>query len=121
MVLYDDESDESLWQTTEFNKQTLMTKHEFSEFLSQAYQSLEPPTSALKYNTDTHPFLKRFYAKEMRDVSGNTVKYKSIYAEHSSRHETHIGQINLCSDLASDSFIMGDNGVLRNTDVLEYC
>ena len=39
--------------------------------------------------------------------------------EHSSRHENHIGGMNLCSGLASDSFIMGDNGVLRNTDILE--
>ena len=27
--------------------------------------------------------------------------------------------MNLCSDLASDSFIMGGNGILRKTDILE--
>ena len=93
-----------------------MTETEFPEFLSQAYQSLTRATTAFEYNTYIHPFLKRFYAKNMRDAPDNTIKIKSIYAEQPSRHENHIGKINLCSDLASDSFIMGDGGVLRNTD-----
>jgi len=53
------------------------------------------------------------------DVTENTLKIRSIYGGHASKHENHIGKINLCSDLASDSFIMGENGILRKTDVLE--
>jgi hypothetical protein len=68
-----------------FNKQKMMTKDKFPELLSQAYQSLETPTTALVHNTNVHPFLKRFHAEDMRDVSGNAVKYKSIYG-HSRRH-----------------------------------
>jgi hypothetical protein len=118
MILYDDESDQSLWHHMGFQQEKLMTKGKFSEFLSQAYQSLETTTSAKEYNT-TNQLLKNVYGKDMRDVTENTLKIRYIYAGHASKHENHIGKINLCSDLASDSFIMGDNGTLRNTDILE--
>ena len=66
MILYDDESDQSLWHHMGFQQEKLMTKGKFSEFLSQAYQSLETTTSAKEYNT-TNQLLKNVYGKDMRD------------------------------------------------------
>jgi len=55
----------------------------------------------------------------MKDVTENTIEINSSCAEQPSRHENHIGKLNLCSDLASVSSIMGYDGNLRNTDILE--
>jgi len=119
MILYDDESDESLWPTMGYDSQKLIKQNEISQFLSESYQSLVNSPTALDYNNGNNLLLKDLYAKDMRDVAENTEKFRSIYAPHASKHENHIGKINLSSDLASDSFIMGDNGILRNTDILE--
>ena len=119
MILYDDESDESLWPTMGYDSQKLIKKNEISQFLSESYQSLVTLPTALDYNNGNNLLLKDLYGKDMRDVAENTEKFRSIYAGHASKHENHIGKINLCSDLASDSFIMGDNGILRKTDILE--
>jgi len=120
MSLYDDESDESLWKTMGYNSNKLIKKDGIAQFLSEAYGSVENSSnpSALAYNT-TNQLLKNVYGKDMRDVAENTEKNRSIYAGHASKHVNHIGKINLCSDLASDSFIMGENGILRKTDILE--
>jgi hypothetical protein len=119
MILYDDESDASLWPTMGYNSQKLIKKNEISQLLSESYQSLVNSPTALDYNNGNNLLLKDLYGKDMRDVTENTEKIRSIYAGHASKHENHIGKINLCSDLASDSFIMGDNGILRKTDILE--
>ena len=119
MILFDDESDASLWPTMGYNSQKLIKKNEISQLLSESYQSLVNSPTALDYNNGNNLLLKDLYGKDMRDVTENTEKIRSIYAGHASKHENHIGKINLCSDLASDSFIMGDNGILRKTDMLE--
>jgi len=119
MILYDDESDESLWPTMGYDSQKLIKKNEISQFLSESYQSLVNSPTALDYNNGNNLLLKDLYGKDMRDVAENTEKFRSIYAPHVSKHENHLSKINLSSDLASDSFIMGDNGILRNTDILE--
>ena len=119
MILFDDESDESLWPTIGYHNNKLIKKDEISEFLSEAYQRLVNSPTALDYNNGTNQLLKNVYGKDMRDVTENTEKNRFIYAGHASKHENHIGKINLCSDLASDSFIMGENGILRKTDILE--
>ena len=119
VILYDDESDESLWPTMGYNSNKLIKKNEISQFLSESYQSLVNSPTALDYNNGNNQLLKNLYGKDMRDVTENTEKNRSIYAGHASKHENHIGKIDLCSDLASDSFIMGENGILRKTDILE--
>jgi len=119
MILFDDESDTSLWPTMGYDSQKLIKKNEISQFLSESYQSLVNSPTALDYNNGNNLLLKDLYAKDMKDVSENTQKFRSIYAGHASKHDNHIGKINLCSDLASDSFIMGDNGILRKTNILE--
>jgi len=119
MILHDDESDESLWPTIGYHNNKLIKKDEISQFLSEAYQSLVNSPTALDYNNGNNQLMKNVYGKDMRDVTENTEKIRSIYANHASKHENHIGKMNLCSDLASDSFIMGGNGILRKTDILE--
>jgi len=90
-----------------------------SEFLSESYQSLVNSPTAVDYNTYVNQLLKNIYAKAMRDITEKTLNIRHIYAGHASKHENHIGKINLCSYLASESYIMGDNGTLRNTDILD--
>jgi len=119
MILYDDESDQSLWPTMGYHNNKLIKKGETSEFLAEAYQSLVNSPTALDYNNYVNQLLKNVYGKDMRDITENTEKIRSIYAGHASKHENHIGKINLCSDLASDSFIMGESGILRKTGILE--
>ena len=52
MILYDDESDESMWPTMGYNSNKLIKKNEIAQFLDQAYESLENSSnpSALAYN-----------------------------------------------------------------------
>jgi len=87
MVLFDDESDESLWPTMGYNSNKLIKKNEISQFLSEAYESLGSSPSALDYNNGTNQLLKNLYVKDMRDVTENTEKIRSIYAGHASKHE----------------------------------
>jgi hypothetical protein len=94
-----------------------MTYTNLATFLSDVDQT-PSATTALKFNTKVK-FMRKFYAKDMREVADNTIRYRSIHGEHASRHENHIGKINICSDLAADSFITGENGTLRGTDILE--
>jgi hypothetical protein len=107
MILYDDESDESLWPTIGYHNNKLIKKDEISQFLSESYQSLVNSPTALDYNNGNNQLLKNVYGKDMRDATENTEKIRSIYAGHASKHENHIGKINLCSDLASDSLSWG--------------
>ena len=93
MILFDDESDTSLWKTMGYNSNKLIKKDGIAQFLSEAYGSVENSSnpSALQYNT-TNQLLKNVYGKDMRDVTENTEENRSIYAGHASKHENHIGK-----------------------------
>jgi hypothetical protein len=66
MILYSDESDESLWPTMGYHNNKLIKKGEISEFSSEAYQSSVNSPTALDYNNGTNQLLKNIYAKDMR-------------------------------------------------------
>ena len=76
MILYSDESDESLWPTMGYHNNKLIKKGEISDFLSEAYQSLQQTTSAKEYNT-TNQLLETFTERTC-EISQKTLKKSDL-------------------------------------------
>lgn len=124
MVLFDDESNGSVWESMGFDKDRLMKASDIPAFLEKleiykdAYNNqVNPIPGAELYNTNT-TWTSQYYLRDMYNTAANTVALRTIHATHASRHENDISEINICSDLA-ECLITGNNGICQPTDILE--
>ena len=113
MVLFDAGDGTSLWDTMGFSSHKLLKPNEIFDFKTQLTTSVQiPQTFNVEKLTDI------YHVRDMKSIASNTVALRTIHAPYHSRHENHISEINVCSDLG-ECFLTKHNGVCIPTDIIE--
>jgi len=105
------DSENSIFKSMGFETVLMNSEGQVYEFLNAIQNNAFEPT----FNNNTAKLDYLTYMKNIRSNKPN----KFLKADHVSRHENHVREINLCSDVLSVDSYTTKKGLCRPTNILE--